>query len=88
MYYVYILLSKKDKLLYTGSTNNLQKRFFQHNNGKVFSTRLRKPFDLVYYEAYKSERDARMREKKLKLRSNAFRQLKKRIFNSLKGVWG
>lgn len=81
-------MSKKDKLLYTGSTNNLQKRFLEHNSGKVFSTRLRKPFDLVYYEAYKSESDARMREKNLKLRSNAFRQLKKRIFNSLKGVCG
>ena len=84
MYYVYILKSKKDNLLYTGSTNDLKKRFILHNSGKVFSTRNRKPFELIYYEAYKSEKDARNREQKLKLRANALYQLKKRILNSVK----
>jgi putative endonuclease len=83
MYYVYILKSKKDENLYTGSTKDLKKRVEMHNSGKVFSTKSRKPFELIYYEAYKDEKDARMREKGLKLRGNAMYQLKKRIKNSL-----
>lgn len=54
-----------------------------HNLGKIYSTKLRRPFELVYYEAYKSEKDARKREHNLKLRSRAFAQLRKRIENSL-----
>ena len=34
-YYTYVLLSRKDKNLYTGYTKNLQLRFEQHKNGKV-----------------------------------------------------
>jgi len=83
MYYTYILKSKKDYQFYIGSTNDLRKRFKEHNNGKVFSTKARRPFGLIYYEAYKSEKDARKREASLKLRSRAFAQLKKRIENSV-----
>jgi len=84
MFYVYILRSKKDNDLYIGSTNDLRRRFLEHNNGKVFSTRKRTPFELIYYEAYKSEDDARQREHNLKLRRNAFSQLKRRLSESLK----
>jgi putative endonuclease len=83
MFYVYILKSKKDNQLYTGSTNNLKRRLGEHNEGKVISTRSRRPFELVYYEAYKAEHDARHRESNLKLRSRALSQLKKRIIESL-----
>jgi len=51
MYYVYILLSKKDKNRYVGYTNNLKLRFEQHQKGKVESTKNRCPFTLIYYEA-------------------------------------
>lgn len=84
MYFVYLLRSQKDKMFYLGSTNNLKKRFISHNSGKVFSTRNRKPFELIYYEAYKSEKDARGREHNLKLRANAFTHLKLRLIESLK----
>ena len=83
MFYVYLLRSKIDNALYIGFTNNLERRFREHNNGLVASTKLREPFELVYFEGYKSERDARLRERNLKLRSRAFAQLKKRIRNSL-----
>lgn len=83
MFYVYVLKSKKDNNLYIGSTNNLKRRFTEHNSGKVYSTKFRKPFIIMYYEAYKSERDARKRESNLKLRSRAFAQLKKRIERSI-----
>jgi len=83
MFYVYILQSKKDLDLYVGSTNDLRKRFKEHNSGKVRSTKHRIPFVLVYYEAYKSEEDARKREHNLKLNGRALAQLKKRIQSSL-----
>jgi len=86
MFYVYIIQSKKDFNLYTGSTNDLKKRFQEHNSGKVRSTKHRIPFDLVYYEAYESEEDARKREHNLKLSGRALAQLKSRIQNSIKTI--
>jgi putative endonuclease len=83
MFYLYLLKSKRDGELYIGSTNDLRKRFLEHNSGKVFSTKLRKPFELLYYEAYKNEKDARHREHNLKLRSRALEQLKRRLVESL-----
>ena len=71
-------------MLYTGSTRDLRKRFSLHNSGEVASTKNRTPFELVYYEAYKSESDAREREHNLKLRARAFSQLKKRLKSSLR----
>lgn len=83
MFYMYLIRSKKDGMLYTGSTDDLRRRFNEHNTGKVFSTQQRRPFELIYYEAYHSEKDAREREHNLKLRANALSQLKRRIPNSL-----
>ncbi|MBU1617605.1 MAG: GIY-YIG nuclease family protein [Candidatus Margulisbacteria bacterium] len=84
MFYVYVLKSQKDNNLYIGSTNNLERRLSEHNQGKVFSTKSRTPFEIIYYEAYKAESDARKREHNLKLRSRAHTQLKKRIEGSLR----
>lgn len=83
MFYVYLLKSKKDKMLYIGSTNNLRRRFIEHNLGKVKSTKHRKPLELRYYEAYFIEKDARIRESRLKQDGRALAQLKKRLENSL-----
>lgn len=63
MYYVYVIRSIKDNKLYTGHTNNLKRRFEQHNSGKVFSTKNRRPFKLLYYEACNILEDAIKREK-------------------------
>ena len=84
MFYVYVLKSIKDGKAYIGSTPDLKKRLSQHNSGMVASTKPRKPLELVYYEAYKSHRDARRRESNLKLKSRAYEQLRKRIEDSLK----
>ncbi len=83
MYCVYIIKSQKDKKLYLGSTNNLKRRLAEHNNKLSFSTKHRGPFNLVYCEVYKAESDARNREHNLKLRRNAYSQLKRRISASL-----
>ncbi len=85
MYYVYLIKSQKVKgWKYIGSTNDLERRFQDHNSGMVFSTKNYYPFELIYYEAYMSEKDAREREKQLKYFGNAYKFLIKRIENSLK----
>ncbi len=63
MYYVYLLKSKKDNKLYVGLTNDLKKRFTEHNRGLSRSTMYRRPLTLIYYEAYLSTKDAQIREK-------------------------
>ncbi|MDP2930539.1 MAG: GIY-YIG nuclease family protein [bacterium] len=65
-YYVYILKSNKDKKFYTGYTNNLKLRFEQHQKGRIDSTKNRRPFKLIYYEACLNQQDATHREKYLK----------------------
>jgi len=65
MYYIYILLLK-NKQLYTGSTSDLRRRFFEHKQGKVKSTKKRLPVRLIHYEAYLLKDDAKRREKYLK----------------------
>ena len=66
MFYTYIIRSKKNNKLYTGSTNDLRKRFKQHNQGKSTWTKSRGPWEIIYYEASLNEDDARAREKYLK----------------------
>ena len=66
MFFVYILLSEIDGKFYIGFAEDVQSRLEAHNSGKVESTRYRKPFRLVYYEAYINEDDARGREVFLK----------------------
>jgi len=66
MYYNYLLESKKDKGWYTGYTKNLKKRFKEHNDGKVFSTKNRRPLKIIYYEVCHNKEDAKAREKYLK----------------------
>lgn len=66
MYYVYILRSLSDGNLYIGCTNNLKRRFQEHNEGKVDSTRNRTPFELIFYESFINKSDAFAREKWIK----------------------
>ena len=84
MFYVYIIKSKKTGKIYIGYTSNLKIRLKEHNTNRVFSTKHKGPWELIYYEAYKSEADAKEREKQLKYYGKALGQLKKRIENCLK----
>ncbi|MEK7107281.1 MAG: GIY-YIG nuclease family protein [Patescibacteria group bacterium] len=84
--YVYILNSIRfPRRIYIGFTNNLRKRFSQHNDGEVISTKKYAPWKLLYYEAFSKERFARQRELHLKNNGNPMRELKKRIgFDSVR----
>ncbi len=66
MFYTYVLKSKRNGRMYTGSTGDLRKRLKQHNDGKSIFTRRDKPYEIIYYEACMNESDARSREFKLK----------------------
>lgn len=66
MYYVYVIQSLEDKKLYIGHTDNLIRRFKEHNTGQVESTKNRVPFKLLYYEACNVIEDALDREKDFK----------------------
>jgi len=66
MYYVYILLSKKDNKFYIGFTSDLKRRIKEHNNGRSSSTKSRRPLHLIYYEAHLSKKDALRREQYFK----------------------
>ena len=85
-YYTYVLRSKKNNRWYTGFSNDLRKRFNEHNSNLVTATKKRGPFELIYYEACKNEQDARSRELYLKSGTGK-RYLKNRLkrFLSLTG---
>ena len=83
MFFVYLIKSKKDNSIYIGYTNDLLRRMKEHNNGKSKYTNNKHPYELIYYESYKSISDARYRENNLKRFAQAYSQLKKRIKNSL-----
>ena len=86
MYYVYLLRSIKLKTIYIGYSSDLRKRISLHNLGRVVSTKTGKPWELIYYEAYKVKEDATGREKMLKYDGKARAWLKKRNAGSLKGA--
>lgn len=74
MYYIYLIKNQKTRECYIGYTSNLRRRFEEHGD---------KNPELVYYEAYQAEEDARMRERKLKQRGQSIRWLKSRLKYSL-----
>lgn len=66
MCYVYIL-ECADNSLYTGWTNNLEKRLTTHSNGKGAKyTRARLPVKLVYFEEFEDKISAQKREYQIK----------------------
>jgi putative endonuclease len=66
MHYVYILLSSKSHIFYFGSTNELKSRFRLHNSGNIRSTKPHRPWRLVWYSAFSTEKEARDFERYLK----------------------
>ena len=82
MYYVYILQSIGDSSLYIGYTANLRKRFKEHNAGLSQATRFKRPYKLIFYEAFLDRIDAKHREVYLKS-GWGFRSIKKLLKRSL-----
>ena len=79
MYYtVYILRSNWDGNLYIGCTSNLEQRLKQHADGKVRSTKSRRPFALIYSEVY-SDKYAAYKMERFYKTAKGKRELKKKI---------
>jgi len=66
MHYIYIV-ECSDKTLYTGYTNDLEKRLKAHNENKGAKyTRGRTPVVLKYFEEFDNKIDAMRRESQIK----------------------
>jgi len=84
-YYVYILTNKSNKVLYTGVTNNLSRRIYEHKNKLILGFTVKYNVDkLVYYEVYDNIEDAIQREKNIK---KWYRKWKIELVNKLNPNW-
>ena len=84
-YYVYILANKGNTVLYTGVTNDLRRRAYEHRekliNGFTQKYNVNK---LVYYELFDDPANAISREKQIKAGP---RRKKVDLVNSMNGEW-
>ena len=83
MYYFYIIRSLKNQKLYLGSTPDLKERIKSHNAGKNKATKPNIPYDLIYYSAFKSKKDAIECEQYFKTTSG-WKRLHRMLEDSLK----
>ena len=83
MFYVYVLQSMRTDKFYIGFASDLKARILKHQQGLVYSTKNSRHLDLIYYEAYKSKKDALIREKRLKQFAKGFSSLKGRMKYSI-----
>jgi putative endonuclease len=66
MYFVYVLQSLSTNLYYIGVTDDLLRRFHQHQTGRSTFTHGRGPWWMPYYEIHPDRRTALLRERELK----------------------
>ena len=81
-YYVYIVTNQNKTVLYTGVTNNLKERIFQHYQNRQTTnsfTGKYSAFYLLFYEPYQNINNAITREKEIK---GWTRQKKWQLINS------
>ena len=84
-YYIYIITNKKNGTLYTGVTNNLIRRIYEHKNKLVEGFSKKYSLDkLVYYKQYSTIEDAILREKQIK---GGSRKKKLDLINNFNKEW-
>ncbi|MEW6054230.1 MAG: GIY-YIG nuclease family protein [Nitrospirota bacterium] len=84
-FYVYIMSNKNNSVLYTGMTNNLKKRVFEHREKVIKGfTRNYNVTKLVYYEVFMDSLNAIQREKQIK---GGSRKKKFELVNSVNPGW-
>jgi putative endonuclease len=84
-YFIYIMTTMTNTVLYTGVTNDLQRRVVEHRSdkGRGF-TKKYKAYKLVYYESGSDINSALTREKQIK---GGSRQKKVELINSINPNW-
>jgi len=83
MYYVYILKSVVEDWYYVGYSADLRERLKEHNDGKVISTKARRPFTIASYIAIREKETAIALEKYLKTGSG-IAWMKKRLLSDIR----
>ena len=84
-YYVYIITNKWNRVLYTGVTNDLKRRVYEHKNKLVPGfTEKYQANKLVYYEMSENIEGAILREKQIK---GGARQDKVHLVNTMNKEW-
>jgi putative endonuclease len=84
-YYVYILTNNNNRVLYTGVTNDLKRRVYEHKEGLVKGfTKKYNVSKLIYYEVSEDIYSAISREKQIKAGS---RKKKIELINSMNEEW-
>ncbi|MEM1170083.1 MAG: GIY-YIG nuclease family protein [Cyanobacteria bacterium P01_H01_bin.35] len=84
-YYIYIMTNKRNTVLYTGITNDLIRRVYEHKSKLVEGfTKKYNINKLVYFEMYENPSEAIAREKQIKAGS---RQKKINLINSMNLEW-
>jgi len=85
LYFVYIMTNYKNTVLYTGVTNNLKKRVYEHKHKLIEGfTKRYNIVKLVYYEVFEDIRYTIEREKQIKKGS---RKRKEILINSINKEW-
>ena len=84
-YYVFIMTNKYNTTLYTGITNDLKKRVYEHKEKLIRGfTKKYNVIKLVYYEVFEDPENAILREKQIKAGS---RKKKIDLINSANSKW-
>lgn len=84
-YYIYIMTNSNNTVLYTGVTNDLKRRAYEHKEKLVSGfTRKYNTTKLVYYEVFEDIENAILREKQIKADP---RQKKIQYINSMNREW-
>jgi putative endonuclease len=84
-YYVYILTNKNNTVLYTGVTNDLKRRVYEHKAKLIEGfTKKYNVEKLVYYEVFADSYNAIAREKQIK---GGSRQKKINLINGMNETW-
>ena len=89
MHYVYVLVSVRDNKFYIGRSDDLRQRKKAHDEGRVTSTKYRRPLKLIFYEAFGDKKDAVRRELYLKTskgRSTLKMMLRDTLINVSKSI--
>ena len=85
MYYVYMLTNWNNKVLYTGITNNLERRVYEHKNKLVEGFTAKYNVNkLVYFDYTSDVSSAIAREKEIK---GWTRQKKNELIQSINPEW-
>jgi len=84
-YFVYILTNKNNSVLYTGITNSLMRRIWEHKSQLIVGfTKKYNVIKLIYYESFDNPTEAIKREKQIKAGS---RKKKIELINKFNPEW-